>query len=413
MRVAIQTLGTRGDVQPYVALALRLQARGHEVQLAAPLQFEALVRDRNIPFAPLPGEFLALLEDPEAKAAISGRGFGAGFKLLRKVKPLMCQLFDAEWEALRTFSPDILVYHPKSVMAPSMADALRIPHVLASPLPGFTPTSEFPSPLLPFRSLGPFNRLSHMLAMRSPRFLFGSTMRRWRSAALGLDGRLNVSPPSGMLYAYSPHVVPIPGDWREDVLVSGYWFLDQREWNMPDDWQDFLRAGDKPVYIGFGSMPGVNPEALAEIAVAALSSTGRRGILATGGGALKVGKVPSNIHVIASAPHDQLFNHVSAAVHHGGAGTTAAAIRVGIPSTTCPFFGDQPFWARRVVELGIGPMPLNIKTLTASDLSRALAAMEDGKMRANAESLGAKVIAEDGAGAAATFLEAIQDARRC
>lgn len=132
MRIAIQTLGTRGDVQPYVALALGLIGQDHAVQIAAPIQFEPMIRERGIPFAPFPGDFLQLLDTPEAKAAIAGgRGFSARFKLLKHVRPLMQSLINEEWAAARAFGPDIIVYHPKSISAPHIAEALDRPCVLA------------------------------------------------------------------------------------------------------------------------------------------------------------------------------------------------------------------------------------------------------------------------------------------
>ncbi len=130
MRVAIETLGTRGDVQPYIALALGLRNSGHDVQLAAPVQFSDMVRERNIAFAPLPGEFLELMDTPEGKAAIAGgRGFSAGFKLLKYVRPMMRGLLDAEWAAVRAFAPDAIIYHPKSIASPHMAGKLGIPAI--------------------------------------------------------------------------------------------------------------------------------------------------------------------------------------------------------------------------------------------------------------------------------------------
>lgn len=407
MRIAIETLGTRGDVQPYLALARKLQERGHVVQLAAPTQFAAMSEQYRVPFASLPGDFLALLDTPEGKAAISGgQGFSAGFKLLKHVRPLMRRLLDTEWQAVKDFGPDMILYHPKSIASPHMAQALGVPHILASPLPGFTPTADFPSPMLPYASLGPLNWTSHLLAMRGADLLFGKILREWRREALGLPSRFKFHPPKRTLYAYSKRVVPVPADWTEDVLVSGYWFLDEPTWKMPDDLATFLAEGDRPVYIGFGSVPGLDPETLADTAIAALAQTGKRGLLAIGGGALKVREMPAYVHVIKSAPHGELFRHVSGTVHHGGAGTTAASIRAGVPMTICPFFGDQPFWARRIVDLAIGPSPLDRKHLDVGRFAAALVAMDDAGTIARAVALGAKVRAEDGLTAAANYLEA-------
>ncbi|MFA5899247.1 MAG: glycosyltransferase [Hyphomicrobium sp.] len=405
MRIAIQTLGTRGDVQPYIALALGLMARGHVVQLAAPEQYVGLVGEYGVQAAPLPGEFLALLDMPEGKAAIAGsEGFAAGFKLLKHVRPMMRRLFDAEWSAVEAFRPDLIVYHPKSLAAPHIAEKLLRPAVLASPLPGFTPTAAFPSPLLPLKSLGPLNRPSHLLATKAPAILFGRLIREWRSASLGLSGA-RADAPAGTLYAYSPHVIPKPADWGQDVLVSGYWFLDNPDWHMPPDLEGFLAAGEPPIYVGFGSMPGLDPYHLSAIVIEALARTGNRGILVIGGGALSAQQQAPHVLCISSAPHDRLLPHVKATIHHGGAGTTAAALRAGKPTTICPFFGDQPFWAKRVVALGAGPAPLVRKSLSVESMAAAIDAMADPKMQSTAARLGEAINAEHGIDQAVGFLE--------
>ncbi len=412
MRIGIHTLGTRGDVQPYVALALGLKAAGHEVSLAAPAQFDSFVRAHNVEFAPLPGEFLELIETPEAKAAMgSSKGFAGGFKLMKQFRPIMLRLFDQEWAAARDFRPDILVYHPKAVVAPDIADLLRCQTVLASPLPGVTPTAAFPTPLLPFASLGPLNRLSHSLMIGAGRTLFGRTLSRWRVDTLGLAPRTKRHAWRGVptLYAFSAAVVPVPPEWGPDVLITGYWFLDDSEqWSPPPALAAFLAAGPPPVYVGFGSMPALDPANLATAVVEALTRSGQRGVLATGWGGLVADNVPDSIHVIEGAPHDRLFPLMSAVVHHGGAGTTAAGLRAGKPSVICPFFGDQPFWGRRVAELGAGPQPIALSDLTAERLAAAIReAVETPAIRARAEALGSAIRAEDGVGAAVRFIERV------
>ncbi|NDV89472.1 glycosyltransferase [Aurantimonas aggregata] len=406
MRISIETLGTRGDVQPYLALALGLMQQGYEVQFAAPKQFASFVEEKGVRFAPLPGEFLALLDTPDGKAAVAGgQGFSAGFKLLKHIKPLMRRLLDEEWAAVKAFNPDLIVYHPKSVAVPHFGERLGIPVILASPLPGFTPTRAFPSPMLPVSSLGPFNKMSHLLAMRGADVLFGKMLGQWRETSLGLMGRKANVAPIATVYAYSRHVVPVPSDWGERVLVSGYWFLDEgADWQMSDCLKSFLAAGDKPIYVGFGSMPGIDPRMLAQEVIEGLARAGKRGLLATGGGALDMVEVPSHVHVIAAAPHDQLFKHVGAALHHGGAGTTGASLRAGLPTIICPFFGDQPFWGRRVAALGAGPQPLDRKTLDATTLAAAFKTTDDPVMRARAGAIGTKIGHENGVAAAVSFV---------
>ena len=227
MRIAIHTLGTRGDVQPYVALALGLKDAGHEVLIAAPTQFEAFVGTRGIGYAHLPGEFLALLETPEAKAAMAGSaGFTAGFKMMKQFKPIARKQLTAEWHAAQTFRPELMIYHPKAIAVPHIAEKLGCPAVLASPLPGFTPTREFASPLVPFRSLGPLNRLSHSVMANSGDVLFRKMIGEWRASELDLPAKPKQRlRPRATLYAFSRHVVPTPSDWPDNVAVSGYWFL--------------------------------------------------------------------------------------------------------------------------------------------------------------------------------------------
>ena len=407
MRFSIHTLGTRGDIQPYLALSRGLKARGHEVLIVAPAQVAEMAAAEGVAFAPLPAEFLELLETAEAKKAIgsSGAGFGAGFKLLRYYREIGRKLLDAEWDAARMFAPEAILFHPKALGAPHIAAKLGIPLFLASPLPGFSYTSAFPTPILPFGSLGPLNRVSHALMIHGGRILFAKTIRAWRAEALGASARGKTAPLSGTLYGYSPHVLPKPKDWGADVAVTGYWFLDTPDWKPDAELADFLAAGDPPIYIGFGSMPGIDPQRLASLVVDGLKRAGKRGLLATAGGALGQIEPSRHIHVISGAPHDRLLPLMHATLHHGGAGTTGAALRSGNPTAICPFLGDQPFWARRVVALGVGPKPLVKDAMTAEDLASAFLAMDDVGMRARAAEIGTAIRAENGVAAAIDFIE--------
>lgn len=407
MRVSIHTLGTRGDLQPYLALARGLTRRGHQVLLVAPAQFADMVEAEGIGFAALPAEFLEVLNSPEAKEVMgkSGPGFGAGFKLLKHYRGLMRQVLDIEWESARGFSPNAILYHAKALGAPHVASRLGVPSFLTSPLPGFTPTSAFPTPLLPFANLGPLNRPSHALMIHAGNLIFAKGIRQWRSQALGLPGRGKARPDRGTLYGYSPHVLPRPDDWGQDVAVTGYWFLDNPDWVPDAALRDFLASGDKPFYAGFGSMPGDAPEQLTRAVVDGLRQAGKRGVIAMAGGAMQALEGMDDMHFIAGAPHDRLFPLMQGTLHHGGAGTTGAALRAGIPTAICPFVGDQPFWARQVVRLGVGPAPLDLRTMEAGHMAEAIRAMDDAGMRQRAARLGEAIRAEDGIAAAIAFLE--------
>ena len=407
MRFSIHTLGTRGDFQPYLALALGLKACGHEVLLVAPAQFGDAVAARGVNLAPLPSGFLEMLDAPEVRSVIgkSGAGFGAGLKLLKRYHHLMRDLLDAEWEAARDFQPEAILHHPKALGAPLIATRIGVPLFLASPIPGFTPTAAFPSPLLPFSRLGPLNRPSHALMIHASRFLFPSIVRAWKRKVLGLDRGERPTVQRGTLYGYSPLALPRPNDWGNDVAVTGYWFLDSPEWEPDPALRSFLSAGEAPVYVGFGSMPSSDPVRLASLVIDGLRRAGKRGLLATAGGAILPIDPGGDMYFIARAPHDRLFPLVDAVVHHGGAGTTGAALRAGRPMAICPFIGDQSFWARRMKDVGVGPIILDKQKMDADALATALRAMDSQVVRERASELGYAVQAENGVASAVEFIE--------
>jgi sterol 3beta-glucosyltransferase len=168
---------------------------------------------------------------------------------------------------------------------------------------------------------------------------------------------------------------------------------------------EFLVAGSPPVYVGFGSMAGRNPEKVTQIVFESLARSGQRGVIATGWGGLAVSDLPDNLFKIESIPHDWLFPQMVAVVHHGGAGTTAAGLRAGKPTVICPFFGDQPFWGRRVFELGVGPEPIPHKKLSVEKLANAIqVAVSDDDIRKRAAGLGEKIRAENGIARAVDFI---------
>ena len=406
MRIAIQTLGTRGDVQPYVALGLGLRRAGHDVVLATAAQFGDFVTGHGLPFAPLPNDLLDLMDTPDGRAAMASRGSPlAMMRLVRRIKPLVRGLFEAQWLAAE--GVEAILYHPKAVASPAIAERLRIPAFLGFPLPGLTPTRAFPSPMLPFANLGPLNALSHHLFIRYGDRLFREPLARFRDEVLGLSGPASRhAAPVAKLYGVSPAVVPRPDDWDADSHLTGYWFLDEAPgWRPDPGLSAFLNAGAPPVYVGFGSIPSLDPAATTALVVEALARAGLRGVLATGWGGLAPADA-DHIHMLDAAPHAGLFPFMAAVVHHGGAGTTAAALRAGRPSLILPFFGDQPFWGRQVARLGAGPAPIPQRRLGVEGLARAMgqAARDEGMAR-RAREIGARIRSEDGVGGAVALIE--------
>jgi sterol 3beta-glucosyltransferase len=212
--------------------------------------------------------------------------------------------------------------------------------------------------------------------------------------------------PVPVLHGYSEHVLPRPADWPDGALVTGYWFLESdATWQPPDRLRDFLAAGDPPVYVGFGSMAGADPRRLARVVAEATRRAHVRGLLAIGWGGLDAGDLPDSVLAIDEAPHDWLFPRVAAAVHHGGAGTTAAALRAGRPSVICPFIGDQPFWGRRVRALGAGSDPIPQKRLTAENLAAAIREVTTNPaIGRRSRELGERIRGEDGVANAVSAL---------
>ena len=409
MKILILTVGSRGDVQPYVALGAGLQAAGHAVTLATLAAFAPMAVERGLGFQPLRGEFLELLQTPQGKAALVGKG--NPLALLRQVAPMLRRILDDALAASE--DAELVLYHPKALAGYSIAEKLGIPGILALPLPLYSPTAAFPSPILPMANLGPvLNRLSHRVMVRLATASVRGIVNRWRKETLELppvrDELTLHGRPLLRLYGYSPAVLPTPVDWDEHSVATGYWFLERsQEWEPPASLLAFLAAGPPPVYVGFGSMPTQDAARTTRTVLAALERTGQRGVLATGWGGLAASDLPSSVYLLDEAPHDWLFPQMAAVVHHGGAGTTAAGLRAGRPTVICPFFGDQPFWGRRVAALGAGPQPIPQRRLTSEALSAAIqAAVCDPNMRARAEELGAAIRAEDGVSQAVARIEA-------
>ncbi len=407
MNVLILTLGSRGDVQPYVALGRGLQRAGHHVKLVTAEPFEQFVTDNGLEFAPLRGEFLALLQTDAGKAAVAGKG--NPFKLMQQIKPMFRQMLDDAWQAAA--DSDIVVYHPKALGGYSIAEKLGVPPVLALPTPLYSPTRAFPSPLLPFNDLSWLNHASHRLTIWLASLSMRGLLNQWRREVLGLaavkDELTAHGRPVLRLYPYSPSVLPTPPDWGERSIATGYWFLDRSaEWTPPADLTTFLTSGPPPVYVGFGSMPSQDAEAKTRLIVEALRLAGQRGVVATGWGGLAATAASEQVYMLDAAPHDWLFPQMAAVVHHGGAGTTAAGLRAGAPTVVCPFFGDQPFWGRRIAALGVGPAPIAQKKLTAEKLADAIRLVtSDSALRERARWLGAQIRQEDGVGRAVAELE--------
>ena len=414
MRIMIATVGTRGDIQPFIALGQGLQAAGHEVTVCAADGYRSFIETHGPGFAPMGSEVLRLSQQALSRV----NGLASAVQAGREMMPAMRRSLDEAWDAARAMQPDLIVYHPKSLSGVHIAEKLNIPAVLSLPLPLLTPTSAFPSPALArLEPGGWFNRMTYHV-QRLAMMPYSGMVNDFRRQTLGLpplsrfaDGlHHRDGTPLPILYSYSRHVLPVPEDFPPHVHVTGYWFLDR-----PEDWQpdpglvSFLNAGPPPVYIGFGSMAAVaGSRQRASLLIDALATSGQRGLLDRGWGDLEAPVSSGNVMTIDNVPHDWLFPRVAAVVHHGGAGTVAAGLRAGKPTLICPVMADQPFWGQVVHRRGVGPAPIPLAKLTAVRLASGINELvTDPAYRERATALGEQIRSEDGVAVAVDILSRI------
>ena len=424
MRIFINTFGSRGDVQPYVALGKGLAANGHEVTVCTASSFETFIIDNGLNYGYVTNDLLELMDTDVGREAVEDTAglFGSVktmIKLVKATMPLNRQMMSDSWDAAQEVEPDLVIYHPKTLGSVSIAEVFNAPAIMAILQPMMVPTAEFPTIGLPTLKLGGWYNKATYKAIAMGYNQYGKTVNRFRQENMGLQPfpkstgiyRTAAGHPIPVMHGISPQIVPPPADWPSYVHVTGYWFLNQESsWEPNPELSAFLDTGDAPVYIGFGSMSGKNPQRLANIVVEALQQTGKRGIIATGWGGLAAGDLPDSILKIEKAPHDWLFPRMAAVVHHGGAGTTAAGLRAGRPTLICPFMGDQPMWGDRVFGLGAGPKAVPQKKLSVEKLAQGLQQLtEDAGMRQRAQHLGEKINAEDGVATVVRLIEQIME----
>jgi len=412
MRVVVLAVGSRGDVEPFVALGTRLRAAGHQVTLATHREFHELAGRYGVDVAELPGDPREMLATPAGRVLLAAR---TPVGLVRGLRRLMDGIADSYPYAERAAAgADVVVYSTLALVGITVADWLGVPAVAAHLQPA-QPTRAFPTPTLPTtRPMPrPVNRTTWRLAetLVWREFVPALNAERRRLSLSDLPRRApsrwpDASRPTS-LFGYSASVVPVPADWPSDVHVTGYWWNDPHPGWVPDPaLVSFLGAGDPPVYLGFGSMRGDEPEKVARTLVAAARRVGRRAVLSGGWAGLAVAGAVDVLSV-DDVPHAWLFPQMAAVVHHGGAGTTAATLRAGVPSVVVPHMVDQFFWARRLQQLGAAPAPVPRRRLDDVLLADVLAeALQPATVQA-ARAVAGQLSAEDGPGSAVEVIERV------
>ena len=427
MKVLVLTLGTRGDVEPMLALGKTLRARGHAVTVCAPDNCARWVHEEHgIDFAPLGLDFKALMQSREVREAHGGVETAIG----RIVMAAMPAVLRASSECATRVAADLILCSVTFPGGPDLAEAHGAALVTAALAPVF-PTRHFPFFLASGGPCGLLNRASYLIPSMA-RAMHARELARWRRESLRLSARAPTMLEMGRrtdgsvaprMCCVSPSVVPQPDDWDAHTIMTGYWRLDDpTQWTPDATLAAFLAgadagAGAGPViYIGFGSMTILEPAALAAIVLPAVRAAGVRAVLQlgwSGSAGDAVSAAGADVYYLEAAPHAKLFALVAAVVHHGGAGTTAAGLAAGRPTLICPIGADQPFWGARVHrELGCGPKPVPLARLTPALLAARLRELvgDDGSRRSAAE-LAARIACEDGLARAVEVVEA--EGRRC
>ena len=410
MKITIITYGSRGDVQPFVALALGLQKAGRRVRLAAPHRFAELAAPYKIPFEPLPG-------DPELMSAFVNN---FGHHSFRAVQSMADYVFTIAapvvHAALAACEGADLIVHSffLTTVAHSLARARRIPDVSVQLIPMFMPTRAYPMIALPNIPPGALSYFTHWLTMQVYRYAIQIGLGRLRHAD---PKNFNIKvfwpfdksnpDPTPLFFAFSPIVLPQPADWKApNFHITGYFFLESAEaYQPPQELSNFLATGDPPVCVTFGSMVNRESERIDALVRAALIRTRQRGIILTGWGGREPPEHPDDLFYGNAVPHDWLFPRCKSVVHHGGAGTTAAGLRAGIPNIIVPHAIDQPFWGKRVAAIGAGPAPIDLKQLSVDTLTGAFTQADNPGIRARARELGLLISTEDGVGEAVRLIE--------
>jgi sterol 3beta-glucosyltransferase len=414
MRITIFAAGSRGDIQPCAVLGKELQRTGFDVLLAAPENFADFVQAHGLCFHPLRGDVQQIM------ASETGRGFmeKGSANLLQSIRamramlgPVALQMAEDALEACQ--GADALISLAVfATFAKTIAEVRQIPLIHVEPTP-VLPTRAFPAPGWPLQSNlgGLHNRLSGHAMLQVLWQWYRPFVNDFRHR-FGLPlftgaSFYQILTSTPLLGAYSDKVIPRPSDWPQNIHITGYWFPDaQTPWAPDGELNAFLDSGDPPVYVGFGSMSGRQPEKLARLVLEALAQSGQRGLLLTGWGGMRALSAPDSVFVLDSAPHSWLFPRMAAVVHHGGAGTTAEGLRAGVPTLILPFAVDQAFWGKRVKALGVGPNPIPFRKLTAEKLARAIQkAVTQPEIKRGAARLGAAIRTQDGVGNAVRIIK--------
>ncbi|KAI5459459.1 hypothetical protein BGZ63DRAFT_361259 [Mariannaea sp. PMI_226] len=440
LNIAIHIVGSRGDVQPFIPIAQLLSSPpfGHRVRICTHPVFKDFVEAQGVEFFSIGGDPEALMaymvKNPgllpnreSVKAGDIGKRRGEMWDIIYGAWRSCIEAGNGMGEPVRAaqahdardlFVADAIIANPPSMAHIHCAEKLSIPLHMVFTMP-WTPTEKFSHPLASMKygrdtDAATANYFSFMMMELLTWQGLGDLINKFRTQVLRLD---HISPMWGYqllprlrvpyTYLWSQTLIPKPDDWRDHVNITGFSFLNlANSYTPPADLADFLAKGPPPIYIGFGSIVIDDPQALTQLIFKAVELAGVRAIVSKGWGGVGGGDhVPDNIYLIGNVPHDWLFQRVSAVVHHGGAGTTAAGIAASRPTVVVPFFGDQPFWGQMIARAGAGPTPVPFKDMTAESLAASIKFALKTEVQEAVRDMAEQIAEEDGAGDAAADIQ--------
>ncbi|KAK5231431.1 hypothetical protein LTR72_000612 [Exophiala xenobiotica] len=445
LNIVIQIVGSRGDVQPFVALGQVLKNKyNHRVRIATHPTFKDFVTENGLEFFSIggdPAELMAfMVKNPGLMPGMDSLKSGDVGKRRKGIYEIVVGCWRSTIEAgdgtgaqvsddthsfdsnvsfgvdptLSPFVADAIIANPPSFAHVHIAEKLGIPLHLMFTMP-WSPTQAFPHPLANIVSSNTDANMANFVTYALVDMLtwqgLGDVINRFREKSLGLEP-VSIMWAPGMAsrlripwtYCWSPALIPKPADWGDYIDISGFYFLNlSTNYTPAKDLANFLAAGPPPVYIGFGSIVVDDPNAMTKMIFEAIKKTGQRALVSKGWGGLGADQlgIPDGVFMLGNCPHDWLFQHVSCVVHHGGAGTTAAGILAGRPTVVVPFFGDQPFWGSMTYRAGAGPKPVPYKVLTADKLAESILEALKPESLQRANELSMKIKSEKGTDAGA------------
>jgi sterol 3beta-glucosyltransferase len=413
MKIAITAVGTRGDLQPFIALGLGLKAAGHDVLIVSSKNEAAFVQDYGLDFFALNVDIQKIMEGDDVKDMAKGNNpikfIVSHLKGTKKMKALMVATQAEIWEACQDV--DLIIFHPGMPIGFFIAKQLGKISVLANPFP-VVGTSNYPSILFySMPRLGKaFNVFTHFIFQKLFWALSKPAIKQFWNATVKTTINFSVSAiqqqiQSGMpvINGYSELLFSHSNKWGKNICTTGSWLVEtEKNFTPPEALVQFIEKGEPPIYIGFGSMKDVNSfSTTLKMIAEALAITKQRAVVALGWSKLNNGEsIPENIFLLESIPHSWLFPKMKMVVHHGGAGTTAAGLTAGKPTIIIPHNADQPAWGLRVYELGVGAKPIKKTKLTTNNLANAILFATQPAIIENAEKLGVKLRKENGVGKA-------------